>query len=93
MITKKLVQQYEGDIVLKSAPGKGTQITIIFKIIEEEVLPLNFFKNCSIMQKFKNFDYRFEWKPSDNSKIEYVNNFENDRPQDSFNLSWSQNES
>jgi signal transduction histidine kinase len=53
MITKKIVEQYDGDIILKSDLGKGTTIKIIFKFNGQESDRSQIYKDADLI------DYKF----------------------------------
>ena len=68
MITKQIIDQYNGKIWVDSEPGVGSTFSLKLKLIEEDQL-----QQIEVVPKY---NYQFLWQPDDNSVVKYVHDFD-----------------
>ncbi len=71
MITRQLVEQYQGKIWVESEIGQGSNFTFKLKLQEEE-------KDLEQGEQIteSKLNYAFQWVPANNSTVQYVNDFD-----------------
>ena len=67
MITKTIIDQFNGEIWVDSEPGIGSKFSLKLKLIEEDIL-----QAIVVAPKY---NYQFIWKPRDDSAVIYVVDF------------------
>ena len=72
MISKQIVEQYEGLIWVESEPEIGSTFTFKLKFMQEEI-DVN-----QIQIVAPKYNYKFEWRPLDDQPVFYINDIDND---------------
>jgi hypothetical protein len=73
MITKHLVEQYDGQVWVESRLGEGSKFSFKLKLFNEIAL------DNIVIEVAQKIDYKFLWKPlNDQNPVKYVLNFDKD---------------